>query len=159
MSAVPDRSVWFPKDFLLFVLLNIPLWGVAGLAWGAAMALMMAGPLIGWLFMGVVWGASCWFFFSIAMAVMCREVSVSIPLHESTLLREHLEKAVKRLRYTLEQQSPTSFICKPKHIIARLFEFQTLGVSVEGDSVDLVGPSMAVNKVRKQLLAKPEPKK
>lgn len=153
MATTQNRTVWFPKDSLLLILLNIPLWGIAGLGWGLAMALFMNGILIYWLFLGLFWGASMWFFFAIILSIMCREVSINIPLPESTTLAERLGKAVKRLRYTVEEQSSTSFVCKPKHRIARLFECNKLHVRLLDGSVELIGPAAAVNKVRKQLLA------
>lgn len=153
MAATQDRTVWFPKDSPLFIVLNIPLWGIAGLGWGLAMALFMSGSLIYWLFLGLLWGATMWFFFAIILMIMSREVSTNIPLPESATLAERLGKAAKRLRYTVEEQSSTSFVCKPKHRIARLFEFNKLHVRLLDGSVDLIGPAVAVNKVRKQLLA------
>jgi hypothetical protein len=153
MITTQSQSVWFPKDFLLFVVLTIPLWSIAGLAWGLAMALSVGGSLIGWLFQGLLWGATVWFFSSIVLAFMSREISTTIPLLESAALPERLGKAAKRVRYTVEQQSSTSFICKPRHIIARLFEFNKLSVSLADGSLDLIGPATVVIKIRKQLLA------
>ena len=157
MAATQDRTVWFPKDFLLFVVLSIPLWGIGGLFWGLMMALMLGGvpgSLIFWLILGLLWGASVWFFYSIALAITHREVSMNVPLQETALHSERLAKAVKRRRYTLERGSSTSFVYRPKHFIARLFEFNKLHVSVWDDGVDLIGPAIIVNKVRKELLAK-----
>lgn len=153
MAATQDRTVWFPKDSLLFIVLNVLLWGIGGLGWGFAMALSMNGSLIYWLFLGLLWGATMWFSFAIILMIMCREVSTNIPLAERAAFAERLGKAVKRLRYTVEEQSSTSFVCKPKHRIARLFEFNKLHVRLLNGSVDLIGPAVAVNKVRKQLLA------
>ncbi len=153
MASAHDQTVWFPKDFLLYVVVSIPLWCIGGLIWGLIMALFMSGSLINWLFLGLLWGAFVWFFTSITLAFLAREVSTNIPFLESATLPERLGKAVKRLRYTVEQQSSTSFVCKPKHIIARLFEFNKLSVRLRDGSVDLVGPATVVNKVRKQLLA------
>jgi hypothetical protein len=153
MTTTQDRTVWFPKDSLLFIVLTIPLCGIAGLGWGLAMALSTNGSLIYWLFPGLLWGATMWFFFAIVLMVTSREVSTNLPLPESAAFAERLGKAVKRLRYTVEEQSSTSFVCKPKHRIARLFEFNKLHVRLRDGSVDLIGPAAAVNKVRKQLLA------
>jgi hypothetical protein len=74
-------------------------------------------------------------------------------LARERIASERLDKAVKRLRYTVEQQSSTRFLCKPKHGLARLFEFSKLHIRLLDGSVDLIGPAVAVNKVRKQLLA------
>ena len=153
MATTQDQTVWFPKDFLLFVVLSIPLWSIAGLAWGLAMALTVGGSLIGWSFSGLLWGAFVWFFGSIILAFMAREVSTNVPLSESATLPERLGRAAKRLRYTVEQQTSTGFVCKPKHKIARLFEFNSLNVRLREGSVDIIGPATVVNKVRKQLLA------
>ena len=153
MATTHNRTVWFPKDSLLGVVLIIPLWGILGLGWGCAMALSTNGSLIGWLFQGLLWGATMWFIFSILLVIMGREVSTTIPLQETATLPERLDKAVKRLRYTIEQQSSTSFVCQPKNRVARLFEFNKLHVRLLDGSVDLIGPAIVVNKVQKQLLA------
>ncbi|HEY7330527.1 MAG TPA: hypothetical protein VH592_23000 [Gemmataceae bacterium] len=155
MATTQNRTVWFPKDSLLFFGLTLPLWTIGGLAWGFWMALFSSSPLIFWIFLGLLWGASVWFFYSISLAIISREISINIPLSETTMLPEGLDKAVKRLRYTLEQQSSTSFVCKPKHFFSRLFEFQQLHVSMSDGSADLIGPARIVNKVRKELLANP----
>ncbi|HTU19023.1 MAG TPA: hypothetical protein VMG10_13260 [Gemmataceae bacterium] len=162
MVTTQHQTVWLPKDSLLFIVLNIPLWGIAGLAWGFAMALFMNGfsmalflngSLIIWLFLGLLWGAFVWFFYSVALVIQFREAPANIPCLEVETLPERLTKAVKRLRYTMEQQSSTSFVCKPKRGLARLFEFSKLHVSLLDASVDLIGPAFVVNKLRKQLLA------
>jgi hypothetical protein len=153
MTSTQKKTVWFPKDFLLAIVMYIPLCAIAGLGWGLAMALSMGGGLIEWLFAGLLWGASFWFFFSIYLAIVYREISTNVPLPEGTTLPELLGKAVKRLRYTVEQPSSTTFICKPKHIIARFFEFNRLHVHLLDGSLALVGPAAVVNKVRKQLRA------
>ena len=49
MAIDQDRTVWFPKDSVLAVVLTLPLWGIGGLGWGLAMAWWMGGSLIGWL--------------------------------------------------------------------------------------------------------------
>lgn len=155
MATTPDRTIWFPRDFPLFVVLSIPLWGMGGIAWGLLMAFIIGTPgsWILFLFLGLLWGASVWFFFSIVMAITHREKTITIPLQETNLLSDRLDEAVKRARYTIEQQSQTSFVCKPKHFIARLFDFQRLHVSIWDNGVELIGPALIVNKVRKQLLA------
>lgn len=156
MSLIQDRTVWFPKDFLLFVLWTTPIWGIAGVVWGLAMAPAIgpAGFLLDWVFRGLLWGATLWFCMLIILTISCREVSTSIRFRDFGDLSERLEKAAKSIRYTMEQQSLRHFVCKPKHGIARRFKFQTLQVSMEDDRVNLAGPSNVVNKVRKQLLAK-----
>ena len=153
MATTQGRTVWLPKDSLICFGLTIPLWTIAGLGWGLAMALFTSGSLIYWIFPGLLWGGSMWFFFSIVMAITYREISTTLPLQDATALPQRLDKAAKRLRYIVEQQSSTSFVCKPKPIIARLFEFSRLHVSMGDDSVDLVGPAIIVKKVRKALLA------
>jgi hypothetical protein len=129
-----DRTVWFPKDSLLGVVLTIPVWGIAGLGWGFVMFLTMGGSLIGWLFMGLLWGATVWFFSSICLLIMYRELSTSIPLEETATLPERLGKAVKSLRYTVEQQSPTTFVCKPKRGLVRFLECNKLHVIVDPEN-------------------------
>src|SRR5438874_12805536 len=98
----------------------IPLWGVGGLAWGVAMLFLMGGDPFGWLIGGILWGASVWFVFSLFMLVAYRERSTSIPLQDEATLAERLAGAMKRLGYSVEQESPTHFVCKPKHGLARV---------------------------------------
>jgi hypothetical protein len=162
MVATQHQTVWFPKDSVLFIALYIPLWGIAGLGWGFTMALFMNGftmalflngSLIIWLFLGLLWGAFVWFFYSITLVVLFREVSANILLPEAEALPERLAKVVKRLRYTMEQQSSTSFVYKPKRGLARLFEFSKLHLYLRDGNLDLIGPALVVKKVRKQLVA------
>ncbi len=152
MATDRDRAAWFPKDSFLGILLGIPLWGIAGLIWGFLMALTLGGALIGWLFMGLLWGATVWFFFSICMAILYREISTDIPLQEVATLPERLASAVKSSRYTVERQSATNFVCKPKRELLAL-AYTRLHVHLLEGSVRLVGPAVIVKRVRKKLLA------
>jgi hypothetical protein len=147
-----DRTVWFPKDSLLGVVLGIPLWGIAGLGWGFGMTLLMNGSLIGWLFGGLFWGATMWVFYAFFLLIAYRELSTNIPLQETATLPERLDKAVKSFRYTVEQLSPTSFVCKSKRGLLAL-EYTKLHVQSVDGSAHLIGPAVIVNKVRKKLLA------
>jgi hypothetical protein len=151
----PEQTVWSPKDFLLFVVVMIPVWGLGGLAWGLVMALLVGGWLPGWLLAGLLWGAAVWVIFSILILITCRELSTTIPLPEAATFPERLAEAARSLRYLVEQQSPTHFVCKPRYGLVRLFSFQftRLHVRLRDGSVDLVGPAAAVKKVRKKFEA------
>ncbi|HZY83584.1 MAG TPA: hypothetical protein VFE78_02025 [Gemmataceae bacterium] len=152
MAVAQDRTVYLPKDFLLAVVSTIPVWGIAGLAWGLAMAHLMAGSLLDWLFIGLLWGATVWFFVSIFLLIAGRELTTTLPPQEAATLAERLGEAVQPLRYAVEQLSPTSFVCTPKR---RLYSFECnkLHVRLHDGGTELVGPAMVVNKVRKRLLA------
>ncbi len=154
MVADRDRTVWLPKDFLLAVVICVPVLSVAGLVWGLLMALMLDGSLIGWLVMGQLWGATVWFFSSILIAIVYREVTTTIPPQEAVTFAERLREAVQALRYAVEQQSPTSFVCKPKRALVS-FECNKLHVHLHDGSTVLIGPAVVVYKVRKRLLAGP----
>jgi hypothetical protein len=149
-----DRTVWFAKDTLLAVALTVPLWFVAGLGWGLFMSLVMAGPLIGWLLTGLLWGASVWFIASLCLLVAYRERTTTIPPQEPATLAERLGEAVRPFRYTVEQQSPTHFVCKPKRGLFS-FECNKLHVQLREGGTVLSGPAVVVNKARKRLLAGP----
>jgi hypothetical protein len=154
VAAQQDRIVWFPKDWILGVLLTIPVWWTAGLVWGGFMFLFMGGSLIGWLIVGLLWGASMWFVFSLVILVACRERSTSIPVDEPERFPGRLGAAVKSFRYKVEQVSPTSFVCRPNTALARLFPFEytKIHVHLHDGRAELIGPSQHVNKVRKHLL-------
>jgi hypothetical protein len=152
MVRTQDQTVWFPKDSLLSVVVGIPVWGIAGLGWGFMMALTLSGSLLIWLLLGLFWGAFVWFFVSIFQLIMGREVSTKLPMPDNAMLSELLDKAVKPLRYIMEQQSSTSFVCTPKRGLARLFECNKLHVQLLDDGLHLIGPAIVVNKVRKKLL-------
>jgi hypothetical protein len=149
MARSPDQTVWFSKDSILSIVLSIPVWGGAGLIWGLLMATFMGGSLLGGLLLGLLWGASVWFFFAIYLLVAYRELSTTIPLQETAALPEQLAKAVKPLRYKVEQQSAISFVCKPNLGLARLFELGKLHVRLHQGSIEMVGPAIVVNRVRK----------
>jgi hypothetical protein len=95
------------------------------------MALLNGGSLIGWLLAGLLWGATVCFFFSFFMVIACRELSTTVPLQEGAALPERLGKVAKSIRYTVEQLSPTTFVCKPKHGLARLFSLEYAKIHVQ----------------------------
>jgi hypothetical protein len=152
VAAEPGRTVWFAKDTLLALVFCIPVFGLAGLVWGLLMALTTDGSLIGWLVIGQLWGVTVWFFSSILLAIVSREVTVALPPQETATFAERLGKAVRPHRYTVEQQSPTSFVCKPRRALFS-FECNKLHVRLRDGGAVLVGPAILVNKVRKRLLA------
>jgi hypothetical protein len=152
MNAETKRTVWFSNNSLLAVFLGIPLWTIAGLGWGLFMALFMGGNFLGWLIAGVFWGACMWFFFSILSLILLRDIVAHIPVNENLALDKQLGEAAKRIRYTVEQESPRTFVCKPKSWLPRLLEMNKLEVHVMDNCVELTGPAFAVKKVRKKLL-------
>jgi hypothetical protein len=60
MKAETVRTIWFSRNSLLAVALDIPVWGIAGLGWGLFMLLWMGGDLVRWLSAGVYWGIGMW---------------------------------------------------------------------------------------------------
>ncbi len=152
MKAETVRTIWFSRNSLLAIVFNVPVWGIAGLGWGLLMALLMGGSLVGWLIGGIFWAIFMWFFFSILLLILLRDIVVRIPIHKNAALDKQLAEAVKRLRYTVEQESPSTFVCKPKFGLPRLLEINRLDVHVVDDNVELAGPAIVVNKLRKKLL-------
>ena len=132
--------------------LGIPLWGIAGLGWGLFMILLMGGNFVGWLIGGVAWAIFMWFFFSILVLILLRSIVVHIPINKNAPLDKKLAEAVKRLRYSVEQESPSTFVCKPKSWLPRLLEMNSLDVHVTDDNIELTGPALIVKKVREKLL-------
>jgi hypothetical protein len=157
MSTGQDRTTWFPKDSVLAVVLTIPLWAIAGLSWGLFMTYWMGGSLIAWLLAGLLWGASVWFVFSIFMMLAYRELSSTLLLQDSATLSEQLDETAKSIRYAVEQESPTRFVCKPEHGLARLlsWDFTKVNVLLRDGRVELIGPAVLVKRMRKRLLASP----
>ncbi len=78
---------------------------------------------------------------------------VRFPIQKKADLDKQLVQAVKGLRYTVEQKSPTTFVCNPKPWLARLLEMNKLDVHVIDDIVELSGPASVVNRVQKRLLS------
>jgi hypothetical protein len=39
MATTQSRTVWFPKDRLLFFGLTVPVWTIGGLAWGLTLSI------------------------------------------------------------------------------------------------------------------------
>src|SRR5205823_14927574 len=91
----------------------------------------------GWLIAGVFWGACMWFFFSILSLILLRDIVVRIPINENVALDKQLAEAAKRIRYTVQQESPNTFVCKPKSWLPRLLEMNKLEVHVMHDNVEL----------------------
>jgi hypothetical protein len=150
MAAEKGRTVWLPKDSLLVIALQIPLWGFGGLGWGLFMTFSTDGQLIKWLIAGILWGATCWFFMSIFLVIAFREVMASIPVKDTVGLAPRLSEAAKSLRYTIKQDSPTSFVGTPKHWLARFFECNKLHLRLYEENLEMVGPALVVNKIRKR---------
>ena len=91
--------------------------------------------------MGLFSGSFLLVFSSIFVLIVYREISTNLPMPETTGFPETLAKTVKRLRYKVDEQSSAYFICKPKHPVARLFEFSKLHAAKLLDGgVDLIGP-------------------
>lgn len=154
MAANILRTVWFPKDFPILLGLNIPLWGIGGLVWGIFMTLLTDGQLGKWLIIGMFWAAACWFLFAILLIIIYREIEARIPAGNLAELPQRLATGLKHFRYTIEQQSPTNFVCKPTKALTRIIplECTKLHVEVEDGSIDLSGPAFVVKRVRKELL-------
>jgi len=74
MATSQDRTVWFSRDSLIMIALGIPVWGIGGLCWGGFMSLTNDGSLIGWLVLGILWGATMWFVFAIYLLFVLREL-------------------------------------------------------------------------------------
>jgi hypothetical protein len=157
MAAETGRTVWLPKDSLLVIALYIPVWGLGGLGWGLFMTLFTDGQLIKWLIAGMVWAAPCWFLMSIYLVIAFREVAARIPVLDTTTLAHHLSAVARALRCTVELDSPTSIVATPKNWLARIFEFNKLHIRLNEDNLELTGPAIVVNKLRKRL-ARPEPR-
>ena len=98
MNSQTIRTGWFSKNSLLAIALGIPLWGIAGLGWGLFMILLMGGNFVGWLIGGVTWAIFMWFFFSILVLILLRDMVVRIPINKNAPLDKQLAEAVKRLR-------------------------------------------------------------
>jgi hypothetical protein len=130
-----------------------PVWGLGGLIWGLLMLVIVGGDPLGWLFAGIFWGMSCWFFFSIWLVIGTREQVVRLPMIDVPTLHERLAKILKRNWYRVEQQSPTRIVCKPKFGLPRLLDYNNLLVQVGHDAIELIGPAVLVKKVRKKLAA------
>jgi hypothetical protein len=152
MKAETVRTVWFSRNSLLAIVVNVPVWGIAGLGWGLFMTLWMGGDLVRWVIGGVYWAIFMWITFSILFLILLRDIVIRIPINKNAALDKQLAEAVKRLRYTVEQQSSTDFVCKPKSWLPRLLEMNRVEVHVMDDGVELAGPATTVKKVRKKLL-------
>ncbi len=152
MKAETVRTVWFSRNSLLAIVVNVPVWGIAGLGWGLFMTLWMGGDLVRWVIGGVYWAIFMWITFSILLLILLRDIVVRIPIQKNAALGEQLARAVKRIRYTVEQESPSSYVCKPKSWLPRLLEMNRLDVHVMDDKIELTGPALTVKRVRKKLL-------
>ena len=124
------------------------------MVWGLWMAFFTGGPLLLWLFFGLLWGAAVWFVTSILLVILCREISASIPLQDAATLPERLAVAAKHCRYSVEQVSPMRFVCQSKRGLGRFISFEYTKIHVEwrDGRVFMIGPSGIVTKIAKKLL-------
>ena len=115
----------------------------------------MGGAPIGYLVGGLLWGAFMWFSFAVLIVIFYRELTTRFPLPDAGTLPERLAEVVKPYRYTVQQSSPTSFVCESKRGLGRFISFEYTKIHVEwrDGCVHSSGPAFLVNKVRKKLLA------
>jgi hypothetical protein len=151
MGVQFSRTVWLPKDQWLAILAMIPLWGVAGMAWGGLMYLMQGDGRLPWFILGPVWGVSCWGLFLIPLVILCREVATTIPSGDTTALASRLYDAANSLRYSVDENSESEVICRPKRWLARRFECNAVHVRIQAGSLELIGPALIVKKLAKAL--------
>jgi hypothetical protein len=117
------------------------------------MMVFLRGGFLGWLVAGIFWAIFCWFFSSILLLIVLRDVVVRFPIQKNADFDKQLAQAIKGLRYTVEQESLTTFVCSPKPWLARLLDINRLNVHVMDDHIELAGPATVVNRVRKRLLS------
>src|SRR5438128_1097750 len=80
------RTSWFSRDTAFGLAVATPLWGVGGLVWGLLMLVILGGNPLIWLFAGIFWAVSCWFFFSIWLVIATRELVVRLPMIDVSTL-------------------------------------------------------------------------
>jgi hypothetical protein len=153
MSHQTLRTVWFSKGSLITIGVMIPAWAFGAILWGLGMAIFMKGNPLGWMIAAFFWGISCWFFTAIFALIGLRELVVRIPPVDPNGLGDRLAEALKKMKYVVQQTAPFSYICKPtRGLFRNLVELNTLQVHVHQQGVDLIGPAVLVNRVRKHLL-------
>lgn len=147
-----QRTVWFPKDLVLAIVVLLPFWGIGGVFWGIAMSIAVdGGNLWRWLMLGGVWGLACWFLFSIFVSVACREVVTTVSISDPLKTADRLSEVAKPLRYTVEKSRPTVFVCRPRRWLARRFQCNTVQIQLQDAFVELTGPAMIVKRLAKGL--------
>jgi hypothetical protein len=84
------------------------------------MMVFLRGGFLGWLVAGIFWAIFCWFFSSILPLIVLRDVVVRFPIQKKADLDNQLVQAVKGLRYTVEQKSPTTLCMQPEALVGSL---------------------------------------
>lgn len=147
-----QRTVWFPKDLLFAIVVHLVIWLVAcGIVWVCIMNLVLEGGGLLWVVPGMMWGGIFWFFFSMFVAVACREVVVTVPLNDPAKIADRLSEAAKPLRYTVEENPPSVFLCRPKRWLARRFQCNAVQVQMHEGTIELTGPAIIVKRFAKGL--------
>jgi hypothetical protein len=82
---------------------------------------------------------TCWIVMSMLLVIVLREVTVIIPVKEMSGFAQRLSEAAKSARYTIEQESPTSFVGMPKRGLGRSFECYKLHVHLAAESLSQEG--------------------
>jgi hypothetical protein len=147
------RTTWFSRDSLITVAMMVPLWSLGGVFWGTAMSLVMnKGSLVGWLIAGAFWAIACWFATAILMLIGFRELVVRIPELGAERFGDRLSAITKKLRYAVEQTSAYEYLCKPaRGLLRHIADYGTMRVLLHREGIDLIGPALVVNRVRKEL--------
>src|SRR5438132_9302624 len=114
------RTDWLSRNLLFLLGIGIPVWLIAGSAWGLFMHLFLGGHLSGWLITGIFWAVCCGFFFCVGAFVLMREIALRVPLPNATGLAQRVDEAAQRQKYSVEQSSPETFLCRPKFGLARM---------------------------------------
>jgi hypothetical protein len=117
------------------------------------MSFAMGGNLIHWMVAGILWAISCWVFSSLFLLFLFRELVVRLPMIEATELGERLAESTKRLKYSVAHPTPYDYDCRPTRGLIRHLGCCTLQVRLHQGGIDLIGPAVVVNAVKKQLLA------
>lgn len=156
MAAQETRTVWLPKDSLFSFPIMALVWAMGGVVRGILMWLTGGGNVLIWLINGQMFGVMCSVIFGIYSVFAYRELSIRMPLIDPATAPERIGKAVKSFRYRSIQKSPTSIVCQPNSGLFRIFKMQFLNLHIHlnGDTVELTGPAVVVNRVKKKLRVK-----
>jgi hypothetical protein len=153
VTRVPRRTVWFPKDLPLAIVVYVVIWMVGcGVIWLSIGNVLFGGGLI-CAIPGMTWGLGCGFIFSIYVAIVFREVWATVPVKDATRITDYLCEAAKPLRYDVEENPPSVFLCRPRLWLSRRFECNTVQVQMHDGFVELTGPAVIVNRFAKGLAA------
>jgi hypothetical protein len=150
MTASKDEMP-FPAAYLLALILQVPLWLLAGLGWGAFMVVITGWDTAHAIAGGVRWGMTMWILVGnlVAIGIAWRR-SAEFPAPDRIAFREALRRVSDKLGMITLAESADMVVLAPKRVPIR-FRQQEARVTFSGDTAVVSAPALTFSAIRREL--------